>query len=152
LLKKSQLNHNVTTDYIPPCPQWKEVEVKVGEESDDLEYASDGKYNIVPGTGEVVVRELVPIKQDLEGGRIPQDVQEACGCRLLDHPVIISDNEVTVAENVIPVRIQVECLSPADCVVSPPPCIGSLKPSHITGIPAHLESHYTMAKAIKRKC
>ena len=25
LLKKSQLNHNVSTDYIPPCPQWKWV-------------------------------------------------------------------------------------------------------------------------------
>jgi len=25
LLKKSQLNHNVSTNYIPPCPQWQRV-------------------------------------------------------------------------------------------------------------------------------
>ena len=47
MLKKSQLNHNVSTDYIPPCPQW--------EESSEEEVPV-----LVPAPG--MVYQLVPIK------------------------------------------------------------------------------------------
>jgi len=36
------------------------------EESNGLEYASNGEYKTAPGTSKVVVRELIPLKQDLE--------------------------------------------------------------------------------------
>jgi len=82
----------------------REINVKIEEESEELEYVSEGEYRTAPGTSEVVVRELVPIEQDLESRGILQEVQEVCGCGLPDHPVVISDDEVTVAENVIPVN------------------------------------------------
>ena len=145
---------NSMMDQLCHCSEGKgkerEINVKIEEESEGLEYASEDKYKIAPGTGEVVVRELVPIKQDLESRGIPQEVQEACGCELPDHPVVISNDEVTVAKNDIPVQIQVEHSSPEDCIMSPPP-LPSSKPSHITSIPVNLRSNYTMAKAIKRK-
>jgi len=128
----------------------REVDVKIEEESEELEYTSEGEYRTVPGTGEVMVTELIPIEQDLESRGIPSEVQEACGCGLPDHPIEISDHAVTVAENIIPVRIQVERSSPEDRVVSLPP-IPTSKPSHIADIPVNLQSHYTMAKAIERK-
>ena len=49
----------------------REIVIKVEEESEGLEYASDDEYRTAPGTGEVVVTELVPLEQDLEGGEIP---------------------------------------------------------------------------------
>ena len=121
-------------------------------ESEELEYVLEGEYRTAPGTGEVMVTELVPIEQDLEGRGIPSEVQEACGCGLPDHLIEISDNEITMAENFIPVQIQVEhCFSPEDRVVSLPP-ICSSQPSHIAGISVNLQSHYAVAKAIKCKC
>jgi len=121
------------------------------EESDSLEYVSDGEYKTAPGMSEVVVRELVPIKQDLESKGILQEVQEACGRGLLDHLVVIFDDEVTVAENVMPVWIQVECLMPEDHVMSSP-CVCSSKPSHIASIPVNIYLNYIVAKGIEHKC
>jgi len=77
---------NSMMDWLCHCLEGKgkerEVNIKIEEESEGLEYASDGKYKTAPGTGEVVVRELVPIEQDLESRGILQEVQEACGCGL----------------------------------------------------------------------
>ena len=98
---------NSMMDWLCHCSEGKgkerEIDVKMEEELDELEYVSNGEYKTVPGMNEVVVRELIPIKQDLESRGIPQEVQEACGCGLLDHPVMISNDEVTLAKNDIPV-------------------------------------------------
>ena len=53
-------------DWLCHCSEGKgkerEINIKMEEESDGLEYTSDGEYKTAPGTSEVVVRELIPIK------------------------------------------------------------------------------------------
>ena len=45
LLKKSQLNHNVSTDYIPPCPQWQVRDsVDKGVEREELWASKTSHY------------------------------------------------------------------------------------------------------------
>ena len=135
---------NSMMDWLCHCSEGKgkerEIVVKVEEESEGLEYASEDKYRTAPGTGEVMVTELVPFEQDLEGGGIPSEVQESCGCGLLDHPVVISDDNVSVAENTIAIPIRVERPLPEDRVVSNQRCIRSSgpirssRPRHIAGV------------------
>ena len=96
----------------------REIVIKMEEESEGLEYASEDEYKTAPGTSEMVVMELIPIEQDLESSGILQEVRELCGCGLEDHPIIISEDKVIVAENVIPVWIQVEHLMPEDRTVT----------------------------------
>ena len=96
----------------------REIVIKMEEEEEGLEYASNGKYKTVPSMSGVVVRELIPIKQDLESREVIQEVKESCGCSLEEHPIVISNNKVNVAKNVIHIHIQVECLLPEDHVVS----------------------------------
>jgi len=65
---------NSMMDRLCHCSEGKgkerEVVVKIEEESEELEYASEDEYRTAPGTGEVMVTELVPLEQDPEGGVI----------------------------------------------------------------------------------
>jgi len=58
LLKKSQLDHNVSTDYIPPCPQWYEVLVSGPLCTQTLTEQSRPKQDLLPMT-----KWVVPTKQ-----------------------------------------------------------------------------------------
>lgn len=153
---------NSMLDCLCHCSEGKgkerEIIIKMEEESEGLEYASEDEYKMAPSTSEVVVRELILIKQDPESGEVMQEAKESCGCGLEDHPIIISEDEVTVVNNAIPVQIQVECLIPEDRVVSDQHTVHSSSPicsshpTHITGIPVNLCSNYILAKAIEHKC
>ena len=100
---------NSMMDRLCHCSEGKgkerEIDVKIEDESEGLEYMSENKYRMAPGTGEVMVMELVPIEQDPESGEILSEVQETCGCRLPDHPIVIADDNVTVAENAVAIPI-----------------------------------------------
>jgi len=115
----------------------REVVVKIKGEFEGLEYASEDEYRTAPGTGEVMVTELVPIEQDLENGEIPSEVQETCGCRLPDHPIVIADDNVTVAENAVAIPIRVERPLLEDHIVSDQHAICSSGPIH-SSQPCHL--------------
>ena len=100
---------NSMMDRLCHCSEGKgkerEVVVKIEEESEGLEYASEDEYRMAPGTGEMMVTELVPIEQDPESGEIPSEVQETCGCGLPDHPIVIEDDNVSVVENTVAIPI-----------------------------------------------
>jgi len=113
---------NSMMDRLCHCSEGKgkerEVVIKVEEESKELEYVSEDEYRTAPGTGEVMVTELIPLEQDPEEGEIPSEVQETCGCGLPDHPIVIEDDNVSVAENAVAIPIRVERPLLEDRVVS----------------------------------
>jgi len=135
----------------------REVVVKVEEESEELEYASEDEYRTAPGTGEAMVTELIPIDQDPEEGEIPSEVQETCGCGLPDHPIVIEDDNVSVAENAVAIPIRVERPFVEDRVVSRQLVvrssgpIRSSRPRHIAGVGVRTISGYALAKSIERR-
>jgi len=135
----------------------REVIVKVEEESKGLEYVSEDEYRTAPGTGEVMVTELIPLEQDPEEGEIPSEVQETCGCGLPDHPIVIEDDNVSVAENVVAIPIRVERPLLEDRVVSNQHAvrssgpIRSSRPRHIIGVGVWTISRYALAKSIERR-
>jgi len=89
------------------------------EESNALEFTLEDEYQMAPKTSEVIIRELIPIEQGPESGEaIQEEGHQSCRCRLEDHPIIISDEEVTITKNIILVRIQVEHPLPVDHVIS----------------------------------
>ena len=151
---------NSMMDRLCHCSEGKgkerEVVVKIEEESEELEYASEDEYRTAPGTGEVMVTELVPIDQDPEGGKIPSEVQETCGCGLPDHPIVIEDDNVSVAENSVAIPIQVERPLLEDRIVSNQHAIHSSgpicssRPRHIVGVGVWTISGYALAKLIER--
>jgi len=152
---------NSMMDWLCHCLEGKgkerEIVIKIEEESKELEYASEDEYRMVPGTGKVVVTELVPIEQDPESREIPSEVQETCGCGLPDHPIVITDDNVTVAENTVAISIQVERLLLEDRVVSDQCAIRSSgpirssRPRHIVGVGIWTISGYALAKLIERR-
>ena len=152
---------NSMMDRLCHCSEGKgkerEVVVKIEEESEELEYASEDEYRMAPGTGEVMVTELVPIDQDPEGGKIPSEVQETCGCGLPDHPIVIEDDNVSVAENVVAIPIRVGRPLSEDRVVSNQHAIRSSgpihssRPRHIAGVGVRTISGYALAKSIERR-
>ena len=87
-----------------------------------------------------MVTELVPLEQDLEGREILSEVQETCGCGLPDHPIVIEDDNVSVAENAVAIPIRVERPLLGDCVVSSQHAvrssgpIRSSRPRHIAAV------------------
>jgi len=135
----------------------REVIVKVEEESEGLEYVLEDEYQTAPGTGEVMVTELIPLKQDPEEGEIPSEVQETCGCGLPDHPIVIEDDNISVAENVVAIPIRVERPLSGDCVVSSQHAvrssgpIRSSRPRHIVRVSVRTISRYALAKSIERR-
>ena len=96
-----------------------------------FDYNSDNVYYTAPSTGGTKVLELIPINSDLEGGEVKKEGgYKFCGCSCTSHPILLSSDEnVLVAENIVPVRIQVECPLPKDQVMSQH-CIHSLGPIH----------------------
>ena len=165
-----ELNHSINelcttinsmVDHLCHCSEGKgkerEVVVKMEEESEGLEYASDDEYKTVPGTSKVVVRELIPIERDLESREVMQEAKESCGCSLEDYPIFISEDKVTIAENAIPIQMQVECPMPEDHIMSDQCAVHSSGPIHsshlfhIAGIPVNIHSNYIVAKAIEHK-
>ena len=129
-------------------------------------YDSDDTYRMAPSTGGAKVLELIPIDSDSNAEEVKKvDEYNSCGCGCASHPILLSsDNNVSVVENAIPIRIQVERSPPADQVVSHqhcirssgvichPKCTCSSKPSYIAGLECHTTSGYQMAKAVKRIC
>ena len=74
--------------------------VKMEIDDNALVYESEeGKYHPAPTTPGPVMTKLIPIAQDLEGGKAKQEKTELCGCSLEDHPIIISDDNISVMEN-----------------------------------------------------
>ena len=146
-------------DWLCHCSEGKgkerEVVVKIKEESEELEYASEDEYQTAPGTGEVMVTELIPLEQDPEEGEIPSEVQETCGCGLPDHPIVIEDNNVSVVENAVAIPIRVERPLSGDHIVSNQHAIRSSgpicssQPRHIVGVGVRTISGYALAKSIK---
>ena len=90
-------------------------------------YDSDDTYCMAPSTGGVKVLELIPINSDSNVEEVKKtDGYNSCGCGHASHPILLSsDDNVSVAENAIPIRIQVERSPPADRVVSDQRCICS---------------------------
>jgi len=150
---------NSIMDRLCHCSEGKgkerEIVVKIKEESEGLEYTSEDEYRMVPGTGKVMVTELVPFERDPESGEIPSEVQETCGCRLLDHPIVIADDNVTMVENAVAIPIQVERPLSEDRVVSNQRTIcssgpiHSSQPHHIVGVGVWTISGYALAKSIE---
>ena len=111
-------------------------------------YDSDDTYHTAPSTGGVKVLKLIPIDLNPEDKEVKKmEGYEPCGCGCASHPILLSsDDNVLVAENTIPIRIQVECSPLADQVVSgqhciqlsgvicTPKCLCSSNPSHIVGL------------------
>lgn len=65
------------------------------------------------------MRELIPLKQGPESREAMQEEGfQPCGCGAEEHPIIISDEEVTMVEIIISIWIQVEHPMPEDCVMS----------------------------------
>ena len=79
-------------------------------------YDSDNAYCTAPSTGGVKVLELIPIDSDSNVEEVKKaDEYNLCGCRHASHPILLSsDNNVSVVENTIPIKIQVERSPPAD--------------------------------------
>jgi len=152
---------NSMMDRLCHCSEGKgkerEVVVKIKEESEELEYALEDEYWTAPGTGEVMVMELIPLEQDPEEGEIPSEVQETCGCGLPDHPIVIEDNNVSVVENAVAIPIRVEHPLLGDRVVSNQHAvrssgpIRSSRPCHIVGVGVWTISGYALAKSIERR-
>ena len=93
----------------------------------------------------------------------PLAPSDLCGCGRASHPILLSsDDNISVAENTIPIRIQVEHSPPTDRVISGqrcirssgvirhPRCTRSSKPSYIAGLECCTTSGYQMAKAVER--
>jgi len=159
-IDKLRATINSMMDRLCHCSEGKgkerEVVIKIEEESKGLEYASEDEYRTVPGTGEVMVTELVPIEQDPESREILSEVQETCGCGLLDHPIVIEDDNVSVAENAVAIPIRVEHPLSEDRIVSNQHAIHSSgpicssRPRHIVGVGVWTISGYALAKLIER--
>ena len=79
-------------------------------------YNSDNAYCMAPSTGGVKVLELIPIDLDSNVKEVKKvDGYNSCGCGHASHPILLSSNDnVSVVENTIPIRIQVEHSPPAD--------------------------------------
>ena len=94
----------------------KGKEVVWVEEPLVFNYDSGDTYCTAPSTGSVKVLELIPIDLDSNTEEVKKvDGYNSCGCGRASHPILLSsDNNVSVAENAIPVRIQVKCSPPAD--------------------------------------
>ena len=108
-------------------------------------YDLDDTYHMAPSMGRVKVLELIPIDSNPEDGEAKKvEGYKPCRCGHASHPILLSsDDNILVAENTIPIRIQVECSPLADRVLSGQHCIHSAsvihtpkrphssKPSHI---------------------
>ena len=83
-------------------------------------YNSDDAYHTAPSTGRVKVLELIPIDLDLNAKEVKKvDRYNLCGCGGASHPILLSsDDNISVVENAIPIRIQVERSPPVDQDVS----------------------------------
>ena len=141
----------------------KGKEVVWAEEPLVFNYNSDDTYHTAPSTGGVKVLELILINSDSNIKEVKKtDGYNSCGCGRTSYPILLSsDDNVSVAENAIPIRIQVECSPPADRVISQQHCIRSSsvichpkhtrssKPSYIAGLECCTTSSYQMAKAVK---
>ena len=73
-------------------------------------YDSDNTYHTAPSTSGVKVLKLIPINSNPEDREVKKmEGYKSCGCGCASHPILLSsDNNVSVAENTIPIRIQVE--------------------------------------------
>ena len=134
----------------------KGKEVIQVEEPLVFNYNLDDAYCMAPSTSRVKVPELIPINLDLNVKEVKKvDRYNSCGCGCASHPILLSsDNNISVAENAIPIRIQVECSPSTDQVVSQqhcirssgvihtPKCVCSSKPSHIARLECHTTSSY----------
>ena len=79
----------------------KEI-VKMEVDDNRLVYESEeGEYHLAPVTPGPVMTKLIPIAQDPEGGEVKEEGFESCGCGLEDHSIVISNNNITVAENTV---------------------------------------------------
>ena len=79
-------------------------------------YNSDNTYHTAPSTGRVKVLELIPIDSDSNTKEVKKvEGYNLCGCGQASHPILLSsDKNISVAENAIPIRIQVECVTFSD--------------------------------------
>ena len=79
-------------------------------------YDLDNTYCTAPSTGGVKVLELIPINSNPEDEEVNKaEGYEPCGCGCASHPILLSsDDNILVAENAIPIRIQVEHSPPVD--------------------------------------
>ena len=73
-------------------------------------------HHPLPPVGGVKVLELIPIDLDLNAEQVKKaEGYNSCRCGQASHPILLSsDDNVSVAENAIPIRIQVEHSPPAD--------------------------------------
>ena len=94
----------------------KGKEVVQVEEPLVFNYDSDDAYCTAPSTGRVKVLELIPIDSDSNVKGVKKvDGYNSCGCGRASHPILLSsDDNVSVVENAIPIRIQVEYSPPTD--------------------------------------
>ena len=107
-------------------------------------YDSDDAYHTAPSTGGVKVLELIPIDSDSNVKEVKKtDGYNSCGCGRVSHPILLSsDDNISVVENVIPIRIQVEHSPPADQVVSGQCCIWSTSAIHTSRHPYSSKPSY----------
>ena len=79
-------------------------------------YDSDDAYCTALSTSGVKVLELIPIDSDSNVEEVKKtDGYNSCGCRCASHPILLSsDDNVSVAENTVLIRIQVERSPPTD--------------------------------------
>ena len=79
-------------------------------------YDLDDAYRTAPSTGGVKALELIPIDSDSNVEEVKKvEGYNLCGCGCASHPILLSsDDNISVVENAIPIRIQVECSPPAD--------------------------------------
>ena len=100
-------------------------------------YDLDNTYCMAPSTGGVKVLKLIPINSNLEDREVKKmEGYEPCRCSCASHPILLSnDDNISVAENTVPIRIQVERSPPADQVVSGQHCIHSTGAIHTPKCP-----------------
>ena len=104
-----------------------------------MEHDSD-RYQTTPNTDGAIITKLFPIGQDLEGREAKQEEVESCVCGAEEHSILVSDTELTIVKNKIPIYIQVECSLPEDHVMSAQHTICSSSsihsscPHHIAGV------------------
>ena len=79
-------------------------------------YDLDNTYCMAPSIGGVKVLELISINSNPEDEEVKKvEGYESCGYGCASHPILLSsDNNILVAENTIPIRIQVEYSPPVD--------------------------------------
>ena len=141
----------------------KGKEVVLVEESSVFNYNSDNTYCMALSMGRVKILELIPIDSNLEDREVKKlEGYKLCGCGCASHPILLSsDDNILVAENAIPIRIQVEHSPPTDQVVSgqcyirlsgvihTPKHPHSSKPSHIARLACYTTTSYQMVKAVE---